>query len=162
MKWSLLTVFLVVLSFSSFGLSSEQFLSVYFAKEPATTTSLSAKTRSGAELMLATEDSPVQTRGIERAVVYAISKGKVKLLLQVAGPMVFDGAGVCLVEMSQTPRGFCGWKIVPGKSTEKDRRVYLVLSVIVDEGRSESDPFNLVWDSASESFKLYEIDPAEY
>jgi hypothetical protein len=148
---------------SEFAQSTNQFLENYFNNQKYEILKIGIQTKMKAELFLATGVETGKENIVKKALVYSDFNKEKKMYLQIVGPIVIDGAGISISDVSGVSGGFWGWKLSILKGTTNNPAVGISLECRSGPtGERTTDHPSIVWDPSKGVFFLDKVDRSQY
>lgn len=95
---------------------------------------------------------------ITKAVVYSFENGNHKIHLMILGPVIFNGNGDELTDVTGAPGQYWGWGFTESMHLHSGAFLGFNLTSYADEGRSVTDHPGIRWNSETRVFELQQID----
>jgi hypothetical protein len=119
------------------------------------------RTNTKDELLLVKDALPNTPLIANRALIFARCKIELRIYLMIIGPLIIDGSGLVISDVSGVAGTFYGWKIDVLKRDTDKVPVGLSLDVYSKDGKAITDHPSIIWDNRS-AFFVDKIDRSQF
>lgn len=137
-------------------------LNMFFAGNTYRNEKMGIKTAEGMELFLACQENASSKTITSKALVYGVSPNSIQEFLQVLGPIIINGSGEVISDVTLIPGKFWAWEISILRRTTDKVTVGLHMICLSNSGKSVADYPSLVWDPSKKAFYIDKIDRSQF
>jgi hypothetical protein len=148
---------------AGFSQEGSQLLNSFFSDQKYEIQKTGMLTSLKADLVLAKNIDVDNKERVTKAIVFTKDNMGIQVYLQIIGPVILDGYGTAISDISSIPSGFWGWNLRIAKR-EKDKAVFgfNLDALSGPAGENITNHPSIIWDISKAKFFVDTVDRSQF